>query len=138
MSKESIIFIIPYLFIIILLISLIFFIIEITIKSKVIIDYENFIRIINCTYSDRNKLDIKENLEKLMEESRYKRIEDSIDENSKLKNYNSNQIEDLRNNTRCNSMINFNKSLHITSNINNFNNENNTNEEKGKFIDVVL
>lgn len=134
MHEGVIIFIISCLFIVTLLISLILIIIEIIIKRKVIINYDDFIRIID---KDIKRLDININLKELLDKYEYEKVKVSSDNINKLKNSNINQIE-LFERRRQKQMSNFKNTLEITSYENDINNTNNTDKEKGKFIDIIL
>lgn len=90
MHEGVIIFIISCLFIVTLLISLILIIIEIIIKRKVIMNYDDFIRIID---KDIKKLDININLKELLDKYEYEKVKVSSDNINKSKNSNINQIE---------------------------------------------
>ncbi|MGJ0841732.1 hypothetical protein [Clostridium tertium] len=134
MHEGVIIFIISCLFIVTLLISLMLFIIEIIIKRKVIMNYDDFIRIID---KDIKKLDININLKELLDKYEYKKVKVSSDNINKLKNSNINQIE-LFERRKQKQMSNYKNTLEITSYENDINNKNNTDKEKGKFIDIIL
>lgn len=134
MHEGVIIFIISCLFIVTLLISLILIIIEIIIKRKVIMNYDDFIRIID---KDIKKLDININLKELLDKYEYKKVKVSSDNINKLKNSNINQIE-LFERRKQKQMSNYKNTLEITSYENDINNKNNTDKEKGKFIDIIL
>lgn len=134
MHEGVIIFIISCLFIVTLLISLILIIIEIIIKRKVIINYDDFIRIID---KDIKRLDININLKELLDKYEYEKVKVSSDNINKLKNSNINQIE-LFERRKQKQMSNFRNTLEITSYENDINNKNNTDKEKGKFIDIIL
>ncbi|MDB1947855.1 MULTISPECIES: hypothetical protein [Clostridium] len=134
MHEGVIIFIISCLFIVTLLISLILIIIEIIIKRKVIINYDDFIRIID---KDIKRLDININLKELLDKYEYEKVKVSSDNINKLKNSNINQIE-LFERRKQKQMSNFRNTLEITSYENDINNTNNTDKEKGKFIDIIL
>lgn len=134
MHEGVIIFIISCLFIVTLLISLILIIIEIIIKRKVIINYDDFIRIID---KDIKRLDININLKELLDKYEYEKVKVSSDNINKLKNSNINQIE-LFERRKQKQMSNFKNTLEITSYENDINNTNNTDKEKGKFIDIIL
>ena len=128
MHEGVIIFIISCLFIVTLLISLILIIIEIIIKRKVIMNYDDFIRIID---KDIKKLDININLKELLDKYEYEKVKVSSDNINKSKNSNINQIE-LFERRKQKQMSNYKNTLEITSY------ENNTDKEKGKFIDIIL
>jgi hypothetical protein len=134
MHEGVIIFIISCLFIVTLLISLILIIIEIIIKRKVIMNYDDFIRIID---KDIKRLDININLKELLDKYEYEKVKVSSDNINKLKNSNINQIE-LFERRKQKQMSNFRNTLEITSYENDINNTNNTDKEKGKFIDIIL
>lgn len=134
MHEGVIIFIISCLFIVTLLISLMLFIIEIIIKRKVIMNYDDFIRIID---KDIKKLDININLKELLDKYEYKKVKVSSDNINKSKNSNINQIE-LFERRKQKQMSNYKNTLEITSYENDINNKNNTDKEKGKFIDIIL
>lgn len=134
MHEGVIIFIISCLFIVTLLISLILIIIEIIIKRKVIMNYDDFIRIID---KDIKRLDININLKELLDKYEYEKVKVSSDNINKLKNSNINQIE-LFERRKQKQMSNFRNTLEITSYENDINNKNNTDKEKGKFIDIIL
>lgn len=134
MHEGVIIFIISCLFIVTLLISLILIIIEIIIKRKVIMNYDDFIRIID---KDIKKLDININLKELLDKYEYKKVKVSSDNINKSKNSNINQIE-LFERRKQKQMSNYKNTLEITSYENDINNKNNTDKEKGKFIDIIL
>ncbi len=134
MHEGVIIFIISCLFIVTLLISLILIIIEIIIKRKVIMNYDDFIRIID---KDIKKLDININLKELLDKYEYEKVKVSSDNINKLKNSNINQIE-LFERRKQKQMSNYKNTLEITSYENDINNKNNTDKEKGKFIDIIL
>lgn len=134
MHDGVIIFIISCLFIVTLLISLILIIIEIIIKRKVIMNYDDFIRIID---KDIKKLDININLKELLDKYEYEKVKVSSDNINKSKNSNINQIE-LFERRKQKQMSNYKNTLEITSYENDINNKNNTDKEKGKFIDIIL
>ncbi|GAA0827057.1 hypothetical protein PMY56_13365 [Clostridium tertium] len=134
MHEGVIIFIISCLFIVTLLISLMLFIIEIIIKRKVIMNYDDFIRIID---KDIKKLDININLKELLDKYEYEKVKVSSDYINKLKDSNINQIE-LFGRRKQKQMSNYKNTLEITSYENDINNKNNTDKEKGKFIDIIL
>ena len=134
MHEGVIIFIISCLFIVTLLISLILIIIEIIIKRKVIMNYDDFIRIID---KDIKKLDININLKELLDKYEYEKVKVSSDNINKSKNSNINQIE-LFERRKQKQMSNYKNTLEITSYENYINNKNNTDKEKGKFIDIIL
>lgn len=134
MHEGVIIFIISCLFIVTLLISLILNIIEIIIKRKVIMNYDDFIRIID---KDIKKLDININLKELLDKYEYEKVKVSSDNINKSKNSNINQIE-LFERRKQKQMSNYKNTLEITSYENDINNKNNTDKEKGKFIDIIL
>lgn len=134
MHEGVIIFIISCLFIVTLLISLILIIIEIIIKRKVIMNYDDFIRIID---KDIKKLDININLKELLDKYEYEKVKVSSDNINKSKNSNINQIE-LFERRKQKQMSNYKNTLEITSYENDINNKNNTDKEKGKFIDIIL
>ena len=134
MHEGVIIFIISCLFIVTLLISLMLFIIEIIIKRKVIMNYDDFIRIID---KDIKKLDININLKELLDKYEYEKVKVSSDNINKSKNSNINQIE-LFERRKQKQMSNYKNTLEITSYENDINNKNNTDKEKGKFIDIIL
>lgn len=134
MHEGVIIFIISCLFIVTLLISLILIIIEIIIKRKVIMNYDDFIRIID---KDIKKLDININLKELLDKYEYEKVKVSSDNINKSKNSNINQIE-LFERRKQKQMSNDKNTLEITSYENDINNKNNTDKEKGKFIDIIL
>ena len=134
MHEGVIIFIISCLFIVTLLISLILIIIEIIIKRKVIMNYDDFIRIID---KDIKKLDININLKELLDKYEYEKVKVSSYNINKSKNSNINQIE-LFERRKQKQMSNYKNTLEITSYENDINNKNNTDKEKGKFIDIIL
>lgn len=134
MHEGVIIFIISCLFIVTLLISLILIIIEIIIKRKVIMNYDDFIRIID---KDIKKLDININLKELLDKYEYEKVKVSSDNINKSKNSNINQIE-LFERRKQKQMSNYKNTLEIISYENDINNKNNTDKEKGKFIDIIL
>ncbi|MDI9217113.1 hypothetical protein [Clostridium tertium] len=134
MHEGVIIFIISCLFIVTLLISLILIIIEIIIKRKVIMNYDDFIRIVD---KDIKKLDININLKELLDKYEYEKVKVSSDNINKSKNSNINQIE-LFERRKQKQMSNYKNTLEITSYENDINNKNNTDKEKGKFIDIIL
>ena len=134
MHEGVIIFIISCLFIVTLLISLILIIIEIIIKRKVIMNYDDFIRIID---KDIKKLDININLKELLDKYEYEKVKVSSDNINKSKNSNINQIE-LFERRKQKQMSNYKNTLEITSYENDINNKNNTDKEKVKFIDIIL
>ncbi|MBS5884494.1 hypothetical protein [Clostridium sp.] len=134
MHGGVIIFIISCLFIVTLLISLILFIIEIVIKRKVIMNYDDFIKIID---KDIKKLDININLKELLDKYEHEKVKVSIDNINKSKNYNMNQIEFFER-RKQKQMSNYKNTLEITSYENDINNRNSTDKEKGKFIDIIL
>ena len=134
MHGGVIIFIISCLFIVTLLISLILIIIEIIIKRKVIMNYDDFIKIID---KDIKKLDININLKELLDKYEHEKVKVSIDNINKSKNYNMNQIEFFER-RKQKQMSNYKNTLEITSYENDINNRNSTDKEKGKFIDIIL